>query len=85
MGQLSNILIVDDDKSICKMIANLLELEGYPHRVVMGGEEALKAIQGEKFQIVISEGLLKDTSFCCENIEGCDEKKKNKTIFFPEK
>ena len=55
MDQLSNILIVDDDKSICKMIANLLELEGYPHRVVTGGEEALKAIQEEKFQIVISD------------------------------
>ncbi len=32
-----NILIVDDDKSICKMIASLLEMEGYPHRIVTGG------------------------------------------------
>ena len=49
------VLVVDDDPSICKLIGSLLELEGYPYHVVLRGEEALKALRTDPFDVVISD------------------------------
>ena len=49
------VLVVDDDPSICKLIGSLLEMEGYPHHVVLRGEEALKALRTDPFDVVISD------------------------------
>ena len=61
-GPKPSILIVDDDKSICKMIASLLDMEGYPHRIVTRGEEALEAIRDEAYRIVVSDIYMGDVS-----------------------
>ena len=56
------ILVVDDDRSICKMIGSLLELEGYPHQLVGRGEEALEILGREPVDIVISDIYMGDVS-----------------------
>ena len=49
------ILVVDDDKSICKMVGKLLEMENYPHKVVSNGEDAVEAVNEGEFDIVITD------------------------------
>ncbi len=62
MSSKSNILVVDDDRSICKLIGSLLEMEGYPHRIVRQGEAALEAIGQDRYDIVISDIYMGDVS-----------------------
>ena len=50
-----NILVVDDDRSICKMIGSLLDMEGYAHKLVNRGEDALEVLRTEAIDIVISD------------------------------
>ena len=57
------VLVVDDDRSICKLIGSLLEMEGYPYRIVMRGEEALKALRSDHpYDVVISDIYMGDVS-----------------------
>ena len=56
------ILVVDDDRSICKMIGSLLDMEGYAHTVVGRGEDALEVIRSEPIDIVISDIYMGDVS-----------------------
>jgi DNA-binding NtrC family response regulator len=56
------ILVVDDDRSICKLLDSILDMEGYPHRVVSRGEEARRIIQEEPFDVLISDIYLGDAS-----------------------
>ena len=62
MSSKSNILVVDDDRSTCKLIGSLLEMEGYPHRIVRQGEAALEAIGQDRYDIVISDIYMGDVS-----------------------
>ncbi len=62
MSSKSNILVVDDDRSICKLIGSLLEMEEYPHRIVRQGEAALDAIGQDRYDIVISDIYMGDVS-----------------------
>ena len=57
-----NILVVDDDRSICKMIGSLLDMEGYAHKVVNRGEDALEVLRTEAIDIVISDIYMGDVS-----------------------
>ena len=57
-----NILVVDDDRSICKMIGSLLDMEGYVHQVVNRGEDALELLRTEPIDIVISDIYMGDVS-----------------------
>ena len=47
MAPKPKILVVDDDRSICRLVDSILEMEGYPRCVVTSGEQARKAIVGE--------------------------------------
>src|SRR5262245_32554649 len=56
------ILVVDDDRSICKLLDSILDMEGYSHRVLSRGEEARKVIGEEPFDVLISDIYLGDAS-----------------------
>ena len=56
------ILVVDDDKSICKLMGSILEMESYPFRVAMSGEQAMRAMKEEQFDILVSDIYLGDDS-----------------------
>ena len=56
------VLVVDDDRSICRLIGSLLEMEGYAYRVVNQGEEALAVLRDEPYDIVLSDIYMGDTS-----------------------
>src|SRR5437773_6215682 len=56
------ILVVDDDRSICKLLGSILQMESYPFRVVTSGEQARKAIDQERFDILVSDIYLGDDS-----------------------
>ena len=62
MSSKATILVVDDDRSICKLLDSILEMEGYPRRVVSCGEDARKAIGEEQFDVLISDIYLGDAS-----------------------
>src|SRR6516164_11589564 len=56
------ILVVDDDRSICKLMGSILEMESYPFRVAMSGEQARRAMEEERFDILVSDIYLGDES-----------------------
>lgn len=56
------ILVVDDDRSICNLLGSVLSMESYPYRLATSGEEALRAIGEEQFDIVFSDIYLGDCS-----------------------
>jgi two-component system response regulator AtoC len=56
------ILVVDDDRSICKLMSSILEMESYPFRVVTSGEQARRAMEEEQFDILVSDIYLGDDS-----------------------
>src|SRR5690349_5808847 len=56
------ILVVDDDRSICKLMGSILEMESYPFRVAMTGEQARRAMDEEQFDILVSDIYLGDDS-----------------------
>src|SRR6266550_758249 len=56
------ILVVDDDRSICKLMGSILEIESYPFRVVTSGEQARRAMDEEQFDILVSDIYLGDDS-----------------------
>src|SRR5437764_14472296 len=54
--------LVDDDRSICKFMGSILEMESYPFRVAMSGEQARRAMEEERFDILVSDIYLGDDS-----------------------
>ena len=56
------ILVVDDDKSICKLMGSILQMESYPFRVATNGEQARRAMEEERFDILVSDIYLGDDS-----------------------
>jgi putative nucleotidyltransferase with HDIG domain len=54
----SKILIVDDEESIREVLASLLEAGGYQCATAMSGEEALKKLDGEGYDLVLSDILM---------------------------
>ena len=47
------ILIVDDDKDMCKIISTVLKHEGYKIFKAYDGEQAIKEINAENYNLVI--------------------------------
>src|SRR6266513_4221716 len=56
------ILVVDDDRSICKLMGSILEMESYPFRVATSGEQARRAMEEEQFDVLVSDIYLGDDS-----------------------
>jgi two-component system, NtrC family, response regulator AtoC len=56
------VLVVDDDRSICKLMGSILQMESYPFRVAMSGEQARRAMDEEEFDILVSDIYLGDDS-----------------------
>jgi two-component system response regulator AtoC len=56
------ILVVDDDKSICKLMDSILDMESYPHRIAVSGKQARQAMTEERFDILVSDIYLGDDS-----------------------
>src|SRR5947207_15286519 len=62
MNTKPRILVVDDDRSICKLMGSILEMESYPFRVATSGEQARRAMDEEQFDILVSDIYLGDDS-----------------------
>jgi len=54
----ANILVVDDDTSVCKSVANVLEKEGYTVDIVFSGEDALEKVEKNKYALAIVDLML---------------------------
>ena len=55
-----NILIVDDDRSLRKMLSFVLAKEGYQVDEAVSGMDALKKLKGRKYDLVISDIRMPD-------------------------
>ena len=62
MNTKPKILVVDDDRSICRLMGSILEMESYPFRVATSGEQARQAMDEERFDILVSDIYLGDDS-----------------------
>src|SRR5512139_964575 len=51
----AKILVVDDEKDICKVLEFLLKSEGYVVSVACNGEEALEKLKKDRFDVVITD------------------------------
>ncbi|MEI6613919.1 MAG: sigma-54 dependent transcriptional regulator [Chrysiogenales bacterium] len=60
LQQAINILIVDDDRSLRKMLTFVLIKEGYRVEEAVNGVEALKKLKGRNFDLVISDIRMPD-------------------------
>lgn len=54
-AETSKILVVDDERDICRALEFLLSREGYKVMTANNGQEALKKIESEDFDLVISD------------------------------
>ena len=50
-----DLLLVDDDKSLLRLLTIRLEGEGYNVTAVEDGQSALKKLQGNSFDVVLSD------------------------------
>lgn len=50
---MKKILIVDDDKDMCKIISTILKQEGYKIFKVYDGEQAIKEINAKNYNLII--------------------------------
>jgi DNA-binding response OmpR family regulator len=55
MKSKANVLIVDDEKTVCSSCKKILTQEGYMVDVALSGEEALNKVKGNGFDVVITD------------------------------
>lgn len=48
-----NILVVDDEEEICKLLSKYLSIDGHRVKYVLTGKEAIKQVKSEDFEVVI--------------------------------
>jgi two-component system response regulator HydG len=53
MSKNLRILIVDDNEEFCRNVTDILELRGFEPAAVTGGPEALEAVRGDGFDLVL--------------------------------
>lgn len=58
-----DILIVDDEKDICSLVADILEDEGYDCRTAHSGQEALDEVKKRLPQLILQDIWLGESSF----------------------
>ena len=51
----ANVLVVDDERTVCKSCKKILTQEGYNVDVALSGEEALNKVKGNGFDVVITD------------------------------
>ena len=56
------ILVVDDEPLISNLVKEILSLEGYQVKTAANGKEALKALQAQPFDVVLTDMLMPDMS-----------------------
>ena len=52
------ILVVDDDESICLFLKMIVEKEGFNVSVCFNGEEAVKAVNMEKIDLIVLDWMM---------------------------
>ncbi len=61
MAEKERILVVDDEPSIRKYLATLLEVDGYEVEAVVSGQEAIEKVQGgDRPDFIILDVLMPD-------------------------
>jgi DNA-binding NtrC family response regulator len=70
-GPSPNVLVVDDEKTVCNSCKKILSGEGYNVDVALSGEEALGKVKGNGFDLVI-------TDWKMPNIDGIEMAKRIK-------
>jgi DNA-binding response OmpR family regulator len=66
---LGRILVVDDDPRICRLVRSFLAQKGYEVADASSGEDALKRIRSEKYDLVLLDNWLPGIT----GIEACRE------------
>jgi len=54
------ILIVDDDKDLCKIVFDILKKEGYSVKIAYDGESAINKLKDKKYNLMILDYKLND-------------------------
>jgi DNA-binding response OmpR family regulator len=54
----SKILVVDDERDVCEILIRWLRAEGYECSMAFTGEEALRALRANKFELVLSDIIM---------------------------
>jgi DNA-binding response OmpR family regulator len=55
MKRKTSVLVVDDEKTVCKSCEKILTQEGYNVDVALSGNEALRKVRGNGFDVVIAD------------------------------
>jgi DNA-binding response OmpR family regulator len=55
---MAKILIVDDDEGICRKLSEILAEEGHAVRATVSGKEALKILEKEEFDVILSDLMM---------------------------
>lgn len=58
MGEVDRILLVDDDKGLCELLAEFLETEGFGVDAVHDGEKAVARALADRYSLVILDVML---------------------------
>jgi DNA-binding NtrC family response regulator len=61
MKRKTNVLVVDDESTVCKSCKKILTQEGYNVDCALSGEEALKKVKGNGFDVVITDWKMAET------------------------
>ncbi len=67
----NKILVVDDEKIVCRAVQKILEVEGYDVEIAISGEAALGLAQKDKFQLALVDLILPGI----DGVEVCRELK----------
>ncbi len=51
----ANVLVVDDERTVCNSCRKILTQEGYQVDIALSGEEALRKVKGNGFDVVITD------------------------------
>jgi len=62
MNEKLNILVVDDELEICKLLRRILEKEGYGVSIASDGLQALDKLNNENFDLIVADVLMPNIS-----------------------
>lgn len=53
-----SVLIIDDDRELCGLLADFLELEGFSASAIHDGAEAIEALKGQEYDAIVLDVML---------------------------